>query len=418
MTAAAESWGRAALRSRVGGLPRPFWVVWTGTLVNRLGTFVEPFLVLYLTQIRGLSIAAAGGVLTLLGVGGLFSQPVGGWLADRVGRRATLAGGMWAAAAGMLLLGAARGPALIAFAALLVGLTIDLYRPASQALVADVVAAADRPRAYGLLFWAVNLGWALATTTAGFLAQFGYSLLFVGDALTSAVFGLLVWRLVAEPAHDRNVHRPGAGGFRQVLRDRPFVGFVGLQFVFAVVLFQIFFTLPLAMRADGLSTVDYGLVFAVNGVVIVLVQPLVVGWLGRRARSPTVALAQLGFGLGFGSLAFASSLPSYAVLFALTTLGEIGVSAVASALVADLAPPALRGRYYGLFGLAFGAAAVIAPAVGTNGFAHFGADAVWLGCAVAGVFMCAGQFALGPAIRRRARLVHVLHDPERPGQAA
>lgn len=402
MTAAVDSRGRAALRSWAGGLPRPFWVVWAGTLVNRLGTFVTPFLVLYLTHERGLSVAGAGGVLTVLGVGGLLSQPVGGLLTDRLGRRATLAGGMWAASGAMLLLGAARGTWLIVAAAFLAGLTLDLFRPASQALVADVVPPDGRARAYGLLFWAVNLGWAVATTTAGFLAQHGYLLLFVGDAATSLIFGLLVWWLITEPPRAAAPAHYTGGGFGVALRDRTFVSFIGLQFLFACVLFQIFFALPLSMRADGLTTADYGIAFAVNGVIIVLVQPLVVGWLSRLPRSTVIAVAELLFGIGFGSIAFASSLPSYAATFALATLGEIGVSVVALALVADLAPAHLRGRYYGLYGLAFGSAAIVAPAVGTNVFAAFGGDAVWLGCAVVGMVMCVGQLALAPAIRARA----------------
>lgn len=391
----------SAARSRLGGLPRTFWVVWAGTLVNRLGAFVVPFLVLYLTSDRGFTVAGAGGVLTVLGVGGLLSQPIGGALADRIGRRRTLTLGMVSAAVAMLLLGAARGVGPITAAAFLVGITGDLFRPASQALVADVVPADSRPRAYGLLFWAVNLGWAVATTTAGLLAAHGYGLLFFGDALTSLIFGLLVWRLVREPVRSP-ASRHAGGGLGTALRDRPFLAFAGLQFLFACVLFQIFTTLPLAMRADRLSTADYGIVVAVNALIVVLVQPLVLGWLTRLPKSSTLAIAQLVFGLGWGTVAFASTLPTYAVTVGLSTFGEIGVSAVAGALVADFAPPHLRGRYYGAFGLAYGLAAIVAPAVGTRVFAAYGGGVVFSACAVAGGVMCLGQVLLSPAASRRA----------------
>src|SRR5437879_1957824 len=121
----------AFLYTRVGGLPRAFWVLWTGSFVNRLGTMVEPFLAFYLTGVRGLSVAATGLVLALFGLGSIVSQVVGGVLADRVGRRATLTGGMLATAAAMLALGyATTTPVLIALVFVL-GLTIDAYRPAS-----------------------------------------------------------------------------------------------------------------------------------------------------------------------------------------------------------------------------------------------------------------------------------------------
>src|SRR4051795_3106814 len=84
---------------RTSGLPAPFWWLWVGTLVNRAGTFIEPFLILYLTGPRHLSVATAGTVVTLWGAGSIVSQPIGGYLTDRVGRRFTLSFGMFAVAA-------------------------------------------------------------------------------------------------------------------------------------------------------------------------------------------------------------------------------------------------------------------------------------------------------------------------------
>ena len=131
----------------MGGLPRPFWVLWAGTLINRLGMFVEPFMALYLSSARHLSLAQVGAVLASYGAGSVFSQPVGGALADRIGRRGTLTAGMLANAAALLWLGYARGFATLAVASVAAGLTIDMYRPAVAALVADLIPAADRARA-------------------------------------------------------------------------------------------------------------------------------------------------------------------------------------------------------------------------------------------------------------------------------
>ena len=73
------------LRRRVGDLPTAFWWLWSGTLVNRFGYFVQPFLLLYLVSERGLSTPQAGLALTALGAGSLVSQPIGGVLSDRLG---------------------------------------------------------------------------------------------------------------------------------------------------------------------------------------------------------------------------------------------------------------------------------------------------------------------------------------------
>lgn len=74
-------------------LPRPFWFIWAGTLVNRICYFVEPFLALYLARSLHLRTPTIGLVLTAFGTGSFISQPIGGLLADHIGRRRTLAPG-------------------------------------------------------------------------------------------------------------------------------------------------------------------------------------------------------------------------------------------------------------------------------------------------------------------------------------
>ena len=139
-------------------------MLWSGTLINRIGYVVEPFLAYYLTGVRGYSIAATGTVLGVRGAGAVISQLAAGSLADRFGRRITLAVGMIANAVALISLGYARSLVTITAAVLLFGVTVDTYWPASSALVADLVPPRERPRAYGLLFWAINIGFSAAVT--------------------------------------------------------------------------------------------------------------------------------------------------------------------------------------------------------------------------------------------------------------
>lgn len=396
-------WAARVAKRTAGGLPRPFWVLWAGTLVNRLGMFVEPFLALYLSNARRLSLAEVGVVLASYGAGSVPSQLIGGALADRIGRRATLTAGMLLNAAALLGLGYARGLAPLVVASVAVGLTIDIYRPAASALVADVVPAADRTRAYGLLFWAVNLGFSVAMVLGGTLARAGFSLLFWVDAITCAVFGLLVWRAVPEtlPTADAvDGDSPAGGGFRAVLRDRLFVAFLLLTLIVECVYMQAYTTLPLAMSGNGLPPQAYGLAMAVNGLVIIAVQPVTADWIGRRDKVIMIACGIGCFGLGFGLTALARTTWEYALCVVIWTLGEILTNATGAALIAGLAPPRLRGRYNGVFGLAFSVGYLIAPLAGTRLLAH-GHPALWLSCAAVCAVAAAWQLALGPAIRRR-----------------
>jgi MFS family permease len=372
---AAPTWWAA----RVGGLPPAFWALWSGTLVNRLGSFVLPFLSLYLTRGRGFSVGAAGAVLTAFGFGAAISQPIGGMLADRIGRRRTMTGGLAASAAALVALGASHRLATLCVTAFLFGVTSELFRPASSAAVADLVAPELRARAFALLFWAINLGFAVATLLGGYLADKGYWLLFAGDAATSLGFALVVLRMVPETMPER---REEAGAFADVLRDRLLLALVLGNILEAVAYMQAFYTLPLAVVHDGLGTGGYGVIIALNGVLIVTLQPVLLGALGRRSRGPLLLASGIIVGVGLLLTAFADTIPMHLLAVTVWTIGEIIGAGQLAALVSTLAPPHLRGRYMGVFGASYGVAAFLAPGIGTQVLSHLGEGALWTGCLV------------------------------------
>ncbi|TDU83514.1 putative MFS family arabinose efflux permease [Kribbella voronezhensis] len=385
-------------------LPRAFWALWVCQLVNRLGSFVQPFLVLYLTQDRHLSAGTAGAVAAAVGAGSVISQLVGGWVSDRFGRRRTMLIGFLGTAAALILLGSARSMETIWAAAFVVGLLGDMFRPAVSATVADLLQPKERVRAYGLLFWAINLGFSVSTVSAGVLASVGYSLLFWINAGTSVVAALVIWRMVPEtrPVSSDGSRRPL---LPVALRDTTFLLMILLQVGYATIYFQGYSTLPLAMAGDRLSSSTYGLVIALNGVVIVVVQPFVNRRLATFDRPKLLASSMLIVGLGFGLGAVVHSWWGYALSVVVWTIGEIGFAAVIGAVFADLAPADLRGGYMGLAGsMSFGLGSVIGPLLGTNALEHAGPTATWLACAALGAVIYVGQLALAPALHRRAEL--------------
>ena len=388
---------------RATALPRAFWALWVCQLVNRLGSFVQPFLVLYLTHDRHLSAGTAGAVAAAVGAGTVTAQLAGGFLSDRVGRRLTMLICFFGTAAALILLGSAREMALIWVCAFLVGLLGDLFRPAVQATVADLLDPTERVRAYGLLFWAINLGFSVSTVTAGVLASFGYGLLFWVNAGTSVIAGLVIWSMVPEsrPAPEDNSVRRSL--LPVVIRDHVFLLMILIQIGYATIYMQGYSTLPLAMSEDGLSSRTYGLVIALNGVVIVLIQPFLGKWMVTLDRPKLLAASMLVVGLGFGLGAIVHSWWGYGLSVVVWTIGEIGFAAVIGAVFADLAPVDLRGRYMGLSGMAFGVGTVVGPLAGTNALEHLGPTVTWLGCAVLGIAIFIGQYSLAPSLHARAR---------------
>jgi MFS family permease len=398
---------RTWTRETTGGLPRAFWYLWAGTLINRTGAFVIVFLAIYLTSERGFSASYAGLVLGLYGAGGAAGTMIGGVLADRWGRRPTLLTAHVGAAAMMLALGLAEGRVSIAVGALLLGMFAESARPAFGAMMVDVVPEKDRLRAFTLNYWAINLGFAVGSTLAGLAVQAGYLLLFVVDATTTLVTAAIVFRKVREtrpvrrvPSSNRSTGTAPAG-LRTVFADRVFGVFVLLNLFTALVFMQHLSTLPIAMGQDGLSPATFGWVIALNGVLIVTGQLFIPRLVKDRDRSRTLAVAAILVGLGFGLTAFADTAPVYAFTVLVWTLGEMLNSPSNSTLLAELAPSTMRGRYQGVFSLSWQAAAFTAPILGGYVAQHAGNTALWLGCGALCGLVAVGQVISGPTRERR-----------------
>jgi MFS family permease len=383
------------------GLPRTFWFLWTGALVNRLGGFVYTFLALYLTQVRHFPVASAGLVVALYGAGSFTAGPVGGYLADHLGRRRTMLLSFVLGAAAMLQLGFARALWHIAASALLVGFCGDLFRPAQQATIADVVPPSDRTRAYGYVYWAVNLGFAGAAMIAGFMASRNFTLLFLGDAATTLLFGLLIFVGVPETHPERHVAQRTRPDPTAPLRDGVFMAFIVSQFVVMLVGAQGFSTLPVDMSRHGIANQTYGWLLAINGVLIVLLQPTAIRLVQRFPRARVLAVAAVLQGLGFGLTGVGHSAPWYAFTIVVWTAAELLYSPVAPTVVADLAPARLRGTYQGVFSMAWGASSCLAPLLGSLVLGRFGSTGLWSSCFAVCLAAMGMHLAAGPPRRRR-----------------
>jgi MFS family permease len=374
---------RPTLREGIRSLPGPVWILCAGTFVNRFGSFVAVFLILYLRS-RGYSIAEAGLVVSFYGIGNVVAAGVGGWVADRFGRRNALALSMFSSAVTLLLLSQAQSLPWIIVLTTLAGMTGEMYRPAAAALLTDLTPAGERIPAFALNRLAINLGFAAGPAVAGLLAERSFFLIFLGDALTSAAFGVIALTRLPEGVRVRRGEERRGEAVRTMLHDRAFVFFLISSVLGAFVYFQSQTTFPLHVRASGLSDADYGLLISLNGLAIVLFELPLVAITQRFPYRPVLTVGSLLVGLGFALNAVANDLPELALTVLIWTLGEIIYAPVASAYVADIAPEHLRGRYQGAWGLTWGLAYVFAPAVGAAIFA-WSSDGLWLICGLLGL---------------------------------
>ncbi|TWV50241.1 MFS transporter [Streptomyces misionensis] len=396
--------GRAA-REAVSGLPREFWWLWTSTLVNRLGAFVATFMALYLTLDRGYSASYAGLVASLHGLGGVVSALAGGVMADRLGRRPTLLVAQSATAVFVALLGFMTHPVAIAGVAFLVGMASNASRPAVQAMMADIVRPEDRVRAFSLNYWAINLGFAVSSAAAGFIAEFSYLAGFLIEAGMTAACALVVFLKVPESRPDAPAERSGAGAgagisLGTVLRDGRYMAVVGLSFLVALIFQQGSVALPVAMGRAGFSPADYGVAIAVNGVLIVALQIPVTRFIEHRDPRSLLVLSSLLAGYGFGLTAFAGSVGAFMATVCVWTLAEIVNAPTQTGLVVRLSPVHGRGRYQGMYSLSWSVAALVAPLMSGQVIDRFGADWLWGTCAVVGTAAGLGYGLLMRGLRK------------------
>ncbi|WP_155058027.1 MDR family MFS transporter [Streptomyces blattellae] len=390
---------RRAARETVSGLPREFWWLWTSTLVNRLGAFVATFMALYLTLDRGYSASYAGLVAALHGLGGVVSSVGAGVLTDRLGRRPTLLVAQASTAVSVALLGFMHHPVAIAAVAFLVGMASNASRPAVQAMMADIVRPEDRVRAFSLNYWAINLGFAVSSMAAGFIAEFSYLAGFLIEAGMTMVCAIVVFLKLPESRPERTAAERAADdtGLGTVLRDGRFMGVVGLSFLVALIFQQGMVGLPVAMGEAGFTPADYGLAIAVNGVLIVVLQIPVTRFIEHRDPGRLLVLSSLLAGYGFGLTAFAGSVGVFALTVCVWTLAEIVNAPTQTGLVVRLSPVHGRGRYQGMYTMSWAVASLVAPLMSGVVIDRWGAEWLWGLCAVVGT---AAGIGYGVLMRR------------------
>ncbi|HEX2835583.1 MAG TPA: MFS transporter [Thermoanaerobaculia bacterium] len=371
-----------SLTQNLRTLPRPAWILFAGTFVNRFGTFVMPFLAIYMTRL-GYTPTQAGFAVSAYGAGHLGASFIGGHLADRIGRRHTIALSMLSSSGAMLALSQARALPVILLLAFVVGLVGELYRPAATALLGDLVQPEQRIAAFGMYRFAINLGFAAGPATAGFLAERSFFWVFFGDAVTSFVYGLVALFALPHGLRSSSKDEAPAEGLRHALSNRPFVLFLLATLCLTWIEFQLHSTLPLHITSIGYSTRAYGALMSINGVVIILFELALTAWTQRLPPKPLIALGYALTGVGFALTGFGTTMPVLVTSVLIWTLGEMIYAPVTGAYVTGLAPERYRGRYMGLWHTMWSSGMLLGPIMGTWIYER-NRNALWLVCLALG----------------------------------
>jgi len=368
-------------------------------LVNAAGSsLIFPFFTLYVRQRFSVPMTTIGVAMTLMGVIGLVSGALGGALADRFGRKTLMVGGLMLAAVSSFAMGLVDSLVAFVAVAVFINFIFPLSRPAFEAVVADLVEPEKRARAYGLTRVAFNLGVVIGPAVGGFLAERSYFTLFVGDAITSFIFALIILFFIAEtkPQVAEEERAAHGAGYGPLLRDTPFLMFCLVSVGVVIVYAQMNSTWPVYMKENyGITERQYGLMMSLNAAMVVLFQFPITSFTERYARTTMLALAAVLYGVGFGLVGFVSTAALFALAIAIWTVGEMVHVPVAQAYVADVAPDDMRGRYMGAAGLTWGIGWSLGPLLAglmmDFGDPHY----VWYGCLMVGLVAALAFLRLG-----------------------
>jgi MFS family permease len=408
-----------SLRHRIGfGLSRELWLLQAGVFVNSVGYgAVLPFEIIYLHNGRGFSLSVAGLVVgTIFGVA-VVTMPLAGRFIDRFGARAILGAGGVALAAGYAGLAFAQSPVFAFAAAGFAGVGSGLLNPSQSALLATLASPEVRHRATAVSRVAGNAGIGLGGAVGGLVAAYGVTG-FVALYLVNALTYLLYVAILVAFVHPEARPQPMTGGYGLVLRDRAFIHLAITNLAIIAVGWGVFTWLvpPYARNEIGISTRLIGLLLLANAFTVVVAQVPIARLAEGRRRVAMMAVAAAIFAAACLLVVSAGLIGSTAYLALLAAAIAVGVgecfhTSALMPLVADLAPPSLRGRYMASIQLSWWLGLALALTIGIQ---LLSASPTSVFLVAAAVVVAAG----GSALALDRRLPEASRLTPRPNRAA
>jgi MFS family permease len=372
---------RPSIASFWHDLPREGRLLLSVVAFEFIGTgLVLPFWVVYLHEIRGFSLDVVGLLIAGMSAAGVVTSIPGGTLIDRIGPRRAMIGVLISSIVGQTVMAFASNLPVAILGVAIVGGGFGLGWPAVQALVSSVVPSEIRGRYFGMNFSLLNLGIGIGGVLGGLIVDVDrtatFQAMYLGNAVSylPGLFLMLVpLRHVGGPVAMSHEHAGEAKvSYLAVLRAPGMSALCTLMFVSAFVGYaQLNSGMPAYARAVGeVSTRGLGLAFAANTLVIVLLQLLVLQRIEGRRRTRVIVVMAVVWAASWALLGASGAFPgTWAATFfvaacaSVFALGETLLQPTMPAIVNDLAPDHLRGRYNGLTSGCFQAASILGPIV-------------------------------------------------------
>lgn len=366
-------------------LPRNLWMLFTATLINRVGTMVLPFLALYLTQKVGVSVNKAGLVLTFYGVGALLTSPFIGKISDKFGALKVIKISLLLSSLFLFVFPFVQGFTNILIFTFFWSVINEAFRPALLSLVADVVLPPQRRTAYAVIRLAANLGMSIGPVVGGLLVLLNFNLIFWADGATTLLAGLFLifspWRYekILRETGDENPSITEIEKIENIFSDRRLIYFLIALLPVPLIYFQVNASMPVYLVRDlHFSETIYGVAFTINTVLIIFIEVPLTNLLGNWSDRKLLSTGSLLCGIGFGAMAFVTNIYGLIITIIIWTFGEMIFFPASSAYMSEIAPENRKGEYMGAYQTTFNLAYAFGPWFGTAVMSRFGSSTLWI----------------------------------------
>lgn len=380
----------------LNNIPRNVWIITTATLINRSGTMVLPFLVIYMTTKIGVSQSAAGMVLAFYGAGALLTAPFVGKLSDKLGSLRVMKSSLILTGLVIILYSFVHNYYAILFVTLLWAVISEAFRPANLSLISDEVEPEQRKTAFALNRLAINLGMSIGPVVGGFLSAFNFSLLFYVNGTTTILAGIFLMishirprkEVRSEKKKENLIFKPTITNKQShsILKDKKFLLFMLALIPVELVFFQFLGGLPLYIVHElKYSTSTFGILMAVNTVLIIFVEVPLNNAMARWDDRKSLALGAFLCAVGYGAMIISQSLVLIVITIMIWTFGEMIFFPSSTSYTAALSPENRRGEYMGYFQVTFSFSLMVGPWLGSLALDYIGSTILWICAFVMGM---------------------------------
>ncbi|PKM51445.1 MAG: MFS transporter [Firmicutes bacterium HGW-Firmicutes-7] len=343
------------------GLPKSVYVLFVAQVINRFGDFVMPFLTLFLTTHLGFSNKSAGAAVMVTVLASIPGAFTGGKIADHFGRKKAYMIFQGTAGVAIFLCTFTRNPWIIISLIAISSFFNGGVRPIITAIMTDVLKPEERKLGFSLTYLGINIGVALGPLLAGFLFNHYLFMIFIGDAITTALAVSLVGLHIKETLPSRLEDSPviekivgntalenaETGSIFSVLGRRPQVLlFLVFNIFYSATYAQHSFSMPIMINHvfGDRGPTYFGTLMSVNAITVLAFTMILAHFTHKWRPLSGIVIGGIAYIVGFGMISFSRVLPLFWISTFIWTLGEILVVTNFGVYISNNTPQNFRAR--------------------------------------------------------------------------